>query len=429
MNTSNVSSGAIQAKAARMLGWDMWRFWGAFTIFWGHNLYALTMSNASLAEQMAPKSPLQFLYYPDNSWAVVFSAVPVFVFISGYFALRTPPKSTDWAKAKNTFCKYVLHVLRWAVIALFLFLVVPGLWPGMEPFVGLGVKEIVLQLYNGFVNTSLSANFLKTTINVNYFVVALAWMSLFAPVFKWFLHNGDIKAKRTLILILTLFCMVFQGARSVGSAVLAANPESTLGAFLSLLNPFSTAQFSWDNFWLVYFLWGGLFAVDTQLQERVKSLRWPVVLLAGFVAFVIKCTLWYYYGFALGSYNCGAGMLMAIVYIMIAYKLNFVIREDSPAGRFTKMFTGDFLGVMTLGLMFGTQLMNSSLKPLMSSLASVIWFPSAPFLTTVLWFLFNATYWFALLVIVHFLRKVPVLGKIFDFPNLKVRAPKEKQAV
>lgn len=420
---SSIASGKTLNTPAkkRQLGWDLWRFWGAFTIFFGHNLYALTNSNADISSEMIPSSFLRWMQSPDISWSLVYSAVPMFVFISGYFALGKPYGPNDWAKSKNTFFRYIGYVFRWAFVGLILFLLFPQVWPGMEPFAGLSIKEIGLQLYNGFINTIVGTKFLATTYNVNYFLVGIGWMILLSPLFKGLFHNGNIKAAHAIVLIITLFSVVFNCIRCIGGEIILANPDSTLGSVLSTFNPISTAQFTWFDFWEVYFLWGGLFATDKELQERVKHIPWLVVALLALVAYVVQNIIFYNWLWATSLYNQGAGIFLCIVYIMFAYKMNGILKEDSKLGHFIIKYTPDTLGVMTMHLMFGTQVMNSSLKPLFAQVAQAIWFPQAPLVTTFLWLAVNIVYFALIFTAVHWLKKIPLIGKLFDYPNIRMK--------
>lgn len=415
-------------KKKRMLGWDTWRFWGAFTIFWGHNLFALTAADPNLFPEMQPTSLLELIFNPANSWAVVYAAVPVFVFLSGYFSLRKEPGDNDWASAWNHFVKYILYVVKWSIIGLVLLLAFPQIWPGFSAFSADTVPGMLWELWDGIVNCTISVPFMVTTFNVNYFVLGLAWMMLFSPLFRYFVHTVPVKALRVFTAIISLYLLVFPLVRTIGSAWLFNDPESLMATFLAGFEPFTTQQFTWDCFWIAYFLWGGLFVVDTQMQAAVKRISWPAITLAGIVAFLLTCAqVWLILynsdlSYAGLGYNMGSGILITCVYIVIAFKLNDVVVPESLVGRFVSTFSGDLLGVMTIGLMFGTQVMNTSLTPFMAQVANAIWVPAVPFATTALWFLFNVAYWAVLLTAVHFVHKIPVVGAfLFDFPKVKMR--------
>lgn len=426
MNAETLCQSPEKPAKKRQLGWDFWRFWGAFTIFWGHNLYGLTTSNADIAAEMIPNSFARWLVSPDITWSLVYSAVPMFVFISGYFCLGKPYSSNDWSKSKGTFFKYAGYVLRWAVVGMLLLILFPALWPGLEPFAGLSTKEIFLQIYNGLINTVVGTPVLSLTFNVNYFLIGIGWMILLSPMFKGLFHNGNIKSARVIVLIVTLYSLVFNGMfHGIGADLLKANPGSLIGSILSTFSPLSTAQFSWFDFWEVYFLWGGLFAVDKDLQNKVKRIPWGVVAIAFIAAFIIQNVIFYNWLWSTCLYNQGSGIFLCIVYIIFAYKMNFVITEDSKLSKFILKYTPDTLGVMTMHLMFGTQIMYTSLKPLFGKIAGQIWFPNAPIVTTILWFIINAVYFILIFAAVHWGKKIPVLGNLWDYPNFKKKSAKQ----
>lgn len=419
----NVAIQNTSKSTARMLGWDAWRFIGAFLVFWGHNSYSLSIS---IPELSAPATLAQEFTFPLFAWALMYSAVPVFVFIAGFFALRKPPAKGDWIKAKTSFWKYIIQFWKWLVFAIVLYIIFPNLWGAFGPnFNEHTIGENISMVLRGFISTSpMTGNgVLLSTAPVNYFIIALGWLALLAPILRYFVHCGNLKMIRSLTVILTFMGLIFNGVELIGTTLLESNPTSQFALFLSQLSPFSTAMWDWSGcFWIVYFLWGGVFAVDKELQERVKNIKWSTIAICAVVAVFIQGVLQLYFGnFAtvnIGTYQYGGGILLTIVFIVAAHKWNFLIKAESKFGKFVKAFAPDLLAEMTLGCMFVTQLCSSALQPYVRQFALATW-EISPMVTTAIWFVINVAVFFLTVFLAHYIAKIPYVGQLLKWPEMK----------
>lgn len=160
----------------RMLGWDLWRIWGCFVIFLGHN-YVLGFASL-LDPTMIPATLGQGFYFPDVSQAFMYSAVPLFIMISGFFALGRPVKDNEWSLAKKNFVSYIIYYWRWLLLALVIFLVFPSVWPSRTPFADLTVGQSILMVLKNFVNTNLLQGGIIGPVALNWFIAGLALLML-----------------------------------------------------------------------------------------------------------------------------------------------------------------------------------------------------------------------------------------------------------
>lgn len=362
---------------------------------------------------------------------LIFTAVPLFLIISGFFALGRPVGQNDWGKAKKDFGKYVLYYWKWLAFALIIYLVFPNLWDGGSPFAGQTASQNMLMVLGNFINTNLLYGGLTKPVSLNWFIVVVAWLLLLAPLFRPFIQNRDIKSIRTIVAVLLVMGVVFPGIRLVAGDVLSKNPESTMAGFFSTLDPLQAQNFQYLSFFMVCFLIGGWFAVDTAAQDFVKKISWPVVGIIGVVAFFLQGIISHYAegmivpGWeTLTSYSYGGWIPATIFYLILAYKLNFVIKQDSRIGRFTQSFSKDTLGVMISGWAFGPYMLSSVFGPVIDNMIATFWNPNAPIVLTLIWFLFNIVYYVILMIAVHFIKKIPVVGRIFLFPGDKKFAKK-----
>ncbi|MFZ1381470.1 MAG: hypothetical protein WAS54_01615 [Scrofimicrobium sp.] len=397
----------------RLLGWDIFRFWGAFAIFMGHNI-ALAFA-VHLGENAVPTSPLQIFVHPQSSSILIFTAVPVFVMLSGYFALGRPPREGEWDKAKSSFWKYIVYYWKWLVLALVLFLTVPAIWPAYTPFADQSIGDNFLMVLRNFVNASLYDPGIISPVALNWFIVGLAWLALLAPVMRRFFHQGDMKMIRSTMVILTLFMVIFPFIRAAFTPAATAHPESILLSFGATLNPLNWMLSSW---WIVCFMAGGWLAVDKAAQEFIRRMKWAVVIGLTVVALFIQGIVRYYTivgGAGLDDYTNGGWMFSSVMYVIIAYKLNFVIKPDSRVGRFTSSWGTDALGAMIVGWMFGPAMLTGVFGPVMDWMVTTFWNPSSPMVLTLVWWLFNIVYFIVVFCVVHLLKRVPIVQNMFLF--------------
>lgn len=410
----------------RMLGWDLWRFWGCFVIFMGHNWMEF---ERHLLDGMEPLSYLSEFIYPRSTHMLIFTAVPLFVIISGFFALGRPVGPNDWGKAKKDFKKYILYYWKWLAFALVIYLVFPNLWDGGSPFAGKTVSQSVVMVLGNFINTNLLYGGLTRPVSLNWFIIVVAWLLLLAPLFRSFIQNRDIKAIRTIVTILLIMGVVFPGIRLVSGDILSRNPDSAIADFFTTLDPFQAQNFQYLGFFMICFLIGGWFAVDTKAQDFVKRISWPVVGVIGVVALFLQGIIAHYSEYmvvpgweSLMSYSYGGWIPATVFYLILAYKLNFAIKEDSRIGKFTQNFSKDTLGVMITGWAFGPYMLSAVFGPVIDTMIATFWNPSTPIVLTLVWLLFNVLYYVVLMVAVHFMKKIPIVGRIFLFPGDKKMA-------
>ena len=356
----------------------------------------------------------------------MYSAVPLFLMISGFFVLGRSVRPNDWGKAKTDFFKYILHYWKWLLVALAGFILVPGLWPGYAPFEGQTLAESAVMVLKNFVNTNLLQGGITSPVALNWFIVGLAWLALLAPLFRPFIQSGNIKMIRTIVFVMLTMACVLPGVRLVAGYILANNPESLAAGFFAVLEPLQPSSFMWDNFWIPAFLLGGWFAVDREAQELIKKMSWTKTITIS-AALVIVHIVLEHYGHIIGapdyqtltSYSKGGWIFITAAYLMIAYKLNFVIREDSRLGRFIINYSSDTLGVMIAGWAFGPATVTGLSTPIAVYLVENFWNPGAPYLLTLVWLAFCIVYFIVVFAAVHLLKKVPFVRGLFNFSELK----------
>ena len=421
-------------KKSRELGWDLWRFWGCFTVFMGHNFIeffnAWVNRSPDFARTTIPKNFLLLPLYPSILGAFTMATVPVFIFISGYFSLGKAVKEDEWLKAKRSFWKYIIYYWKWLAFALILILLAPGLFADFHPFANQTLGQNIMMIFRNFVNTSVAdPGIVSPLVSLNYFFVGLAWLALLTPLIHPLFQSGKIKAIRALTLIISAYAFVLPGVRLEAGTFLASNPNSLILSFLSTLNPLQSVDFGWNNYWIACFMLGGLFAVDTKIKDFVKNLRWSAVAVIVVVIFIYLFWVVKNFGYTsfkldnqvpLIIYTMGGWLPLAILYVIIPYKLNFILKEESFIGRFIIKYSPHTLGVMTTGWVFCSVLppTNGKVQNLLMTLTDQIWNPNLPFVTTIILFLLNVAGFAFFFAAVSVLSKVPVLGKLFTFQEL-----------
>jgi hypothetical protein len=199
--------------------------------------------------------------------------------------------------------------------------------------------------------------------------------------------------------------------------MLVQYPDSLVALFFSKFQPLATTGWNaanWNNFWFPMLMLGGWYAVDTKFRDRVRSLRWPTILLIAAGLFFIFGFIAYYYGMDRWMddmhltiyWRCGWFPASAAWFI-IADKLNATIKDESKLGKFTLKWAKDNIGGMVVSWVFGTIIQGNVLFFVYPWMAATF---SSPFVLTVAFFLYNAAFYAVLIIIVHFLR--PVLSKI-----------------
>ncbi len=263
-------------------------------------------------------------------------------------------------------------------------------------------------------------------VALNWFIIVMAWLMLLTPFLKGVVQSGNIKMVRTLAFMLAAFTMLPGAVRVLGDNILLANPDSSIGWFMSGFYPLYTNSlgFNITNCYIAIYLLGGWFAVDTKLQERIRNMKWRTAIILAIILFFAEAaytqfgsTLTYpeaTYWIILDWYDYGGWIFGTAMFVLIAFKLNDVISPDSKIGKFTLTFSGDTLGVMIAGWMFGPWQMGKVFVPFVTSMVETLWDPAFPVILTLAWLLFNVAYWFCILILVHYVKKIPYVGKLFS---------------
>lgn len=422
----NAPSGMLTSKPQRMLGFDFWRFFGSFLVFVIHNVYVIQIAAAANPEIMTANSLLERFTHPTLVTLMGSSAVPMFLFLSGYFTLGRPVRENDWDKCKKGFWKYLIYYWKWLVVALVIYLVFPNLFYTGNALEGLSAKQIAIYFLRNLTNVSnVDGVGVVGPVALNWFIIVMAWLMLLTPFLKGVVQSGNIKMVRTLTFVLAGFTMVPGAIRAIGANVLLSNPDSTLGWFMNGFYPLYTVSggFTLGTHFVAIYLMGGWFAVDTALQERIKNMKWSMTTVVAAVLFLVEA--WYTqlgstltypadaYWITLDWYDYGGWIFGTAMFVLVAFKLNDTITADSKIGKFTTAFSSDTLGVMIAGWMFGPYQMGKVFVPIVTNMVNTLWNPSFPILLTLAWLLFNFTYWFCVLILVHFVKKIPFVGKLF----------------
>lgn len=407
----------------RLLGFDFWRFFGSFFVFVIHNEMILAIAGAQNPELLnAPNYLMEFLY-PTAITIFGYCAVPVFLFISGYFTLGRPLKDTDWSKCVKNFTKYVLYYWKWLLFALVVYLLVPNFFFGGSPLAGMTTGQAVFTVLKNFINMNLMDGGIITPVSLNWFIMTLAWVSLLTVIFKPFIQTQNIKTIRKLMVVMFFTSCGLAFFRNFGYHLTVVDPESLFGQLLANFNPLYTGALGYvgiDSLTWMY-LAGGWFAMDTEVKQKIKDMKWSKVvviavvltLLQAAVTFISsKINLQVYYQTL--DYYCNGGWIFgSSMFVLIAYKLNFVIKEDSKIGKFTMKYSPDLLGVMIMGWTFGPYMLGNIFVPVLYMMIESLWNPSMPIVFTLVYLVFCVVYWAIILVVVHLLKKVPLVKNMF----------------
>lgn len=425
-----------QEKRKRELGWDLWRFIGTFLIFIGHNGLAIQLSQYYKPNEMQASSILGVLVAPaDVSQTLLYTAVPVFLFISGYFLLSRPsnPKK-DWVKAKSDFWKYIRHYWKWltipgVIILLLAFMKGPNAVAPMFLQKSMNWWDLLMGLLGNYVNMSLLDGGATTMVALNWFFVIMAWLMLLAPILKYFVQSKNIHMLRTVALVLLIFSYIIPTINYVFKYVVTFD-KNVVTQFFANFHPFFTDPsigFNFINFAIPMFLFGGIFAVDTELKEKIKSWSWPKAISIVLILFAIQVVIQYFSDIVPSknganlSYYLHAGWIpMAIGWVILAVKWNDIISENSHLGKFILNWASDSLGVMTLGWFAGPYVLSAVVIPIFDMMIKNIWNPNNPIIFTSVLMLFYLVYWVITYIIVHFVKKIPYIRRLFMFPGAKV---------
>lgn len=292
------------------------------------------------------------------------------------------------------------------------------IWPNYAPFADQSFGQNVLMVVRNFVNTSLLQPGIISPVALNWFIIGLAWLALLAPVMRRFFHTGDMKMIRGVMAILALMMVILPFVRAAFTPAVEAHGDLSFVGFMATLDPLYAMGWTWSVWWIVCFMAGGWLAVDKGAQEFIRRMKWPVVIGLTVVALFIQGIVRYYTivgGAGLDDYTNGGWMFSSVMYVIIAYKLNFVIKPESGVGRFTSSWGTDALGAMIVGWMFGPAMLTGVFGPVMDWMVTTFWNPSSPFVLTLVWWLFNIVYFIVVFCVVHLLKRVPIVQNMFLF--------------
>jgi surface polysaccharide O-acyltransferase-like enzyme len=421
-----------------MLGWDLWRFVGCLLIFIGHNGLAFQLSKHYDAAAMASHSFFGVLTSPmDACQLLIFTCVPVFIFISGYFSLSKPINpGKDWNKAKAGFWKYILHYWKWLTLSA-VFLIIMAISGGVNSVAAMFMKEtmtwdsFVIGLIKNYVNMDLLDYGATTMVALNWFFVVMAWLMLLTPIFQYFVQSKHVKMVRTLTLVLLTFSCIIPTVRYVFSYLLTLNGNAVFEFFANVNPLFSNEEIGFNivNFAIPMYLFGGLFAIDEKLKEKIKNLPWFTAMIIVVVLFAAQVGVQYAsniipatgYVSSLSYYPLIGWFPMTTGWVILAYKWNFSISENSKLGKFIINWAPDTLGVMTLGWFLGPYILSTVCLPIFDSMIINLWNPSYPIVFTTVLNAFYVLYFVIIFVLVHLLKKVPVVRRAFMFSGEKIR--------
>ena len=429
----------------RNLGFDLFRFWGVFCIFIGHNynimkgVYSdITNSNPEVLN--APTWWQEFAY-PSLWINLVLTGVPLFIMIAGFHSLGKPVRATDWVDTKRTFVKYVVFFFKWAILGAFLLLVFPRVFDYTYPNNGIlnvsGFAETFELILENIIITSTSKGFLFLNA-INWTTLALGWAAVLCFIMRPVFQSKNIKAIRAITLIAVVMCLVAPTIRDMGTYYLSLYPDSLVFKFMSNFAFFSTTGFrghNWDNFWFPMLMMGGLYAVDEKMRNRVRSWSWAKIGIISAVLVVLFVIIGHYYGLisdyaavtgtaATIYWRCG-WMPASIAWFIIADKINVTCTEESKLGKFILKYGEDNIGAMAFSWAFGSVLQGTVLSFIYTWMNATI--TSGPVMAFA-FITYNIAFYAILVIIVHWLRKVPYVGSLFYWDKIKI-FDKERELV
>ena len=287
MSSTSAPANALQPRKKRNLGFDLFRFWGVFCIFIGHNYNKAIgaahsrVTNPNFAVMNAQTWWQNFIY-PSLWMDLVLTGVPLFIMISGYHTIGRKPRATDWVDTKKTFVKYLVFWLKWLLVGGILLVLFPAVfdagWPGNPRLNFSSVGEVIEMILENLIGTSSGKGF-HALNTINWTTIGLAWAAILAFIMRPIFHQADIKAVRTITFIAVFMCLAVPTIRDVGTYFLVAHPDSLVATFMSNFSILDTTGFSqgagnWNNFWFPMLMLGGWYAVDEKVHNRVRSWSW-----------------------------------------------------------------------------------------------------------------------------------------------------------
>ncbi|MCQ4864426.1 hypothetical protein [Pseudoflavonifractor phocaeensis] len=429
---------ALTKKRHRNLGFDLFRFWGVFLIFVGHNYGIFQGLGAELGLSNLIDAPTWWAEFGYSSfwYQVVLTGVPLFIMIAGFHSLGRPCGPNDWVKAKSDFCKYVLFWFKWLIVGTLLAILVPSIW-------GRGVADLTFtQKIEVFIENLFCTNITKGFAGVtaiNWTTLGLAWAALLCFLLRPLFQSKNIKAIRAMTFVVFFMVSIVPTIYTFGKDMLVQHPDSMVALFFSNFNPLSTTGWNpenWNNFWFPMLMLGGWYAVDTDVRKRVQNMSWPKTLAICAVMVIAFVFIAHYYGMNryvdgmfLTIYWRGGWAPASFAWFILADKINATCKEDSKLGRFILKFGEDNIGGMIISYPFGSTLQQTVFFFVYEWMFATF---HSPVLLSLMFFLYNAAFYAVLVTIVHFLRpvfsKIPVLRGLLYWDKIKI-FDKEKVAV
>lgn len=433
----------IQAPRKRNLGFDLFRFWGVFLIFIGHNYYVMNgftsnISNVNMEILNAPNWWQEF-WYPSIWINLVLTGVPLFIMIHGFHSLGKPCGPNDWVKTKTDFVKYVVFWGKWAIIGALLTFIAPSIWG--NPIEGMTTGQAMELFLENVICTQVTKGFNMVTA-INWTVLALSWASVLCFILRPLFQSKNIQAIRICTAIACVMCVINPTIRDLGTYFLAKNPDSLVALFFSNFTFFDTTGFNtynWYNFWFPMLMLGGWYAVDTKVRDKVRSWSWGVTLAVSAVLVVIFVYITHFGGLiseyaattgtAINIYwRCG-WMPASFAWFIIADKINATCSEDSKLGRFIAKYGTDNIGAMIISYPFGSTLQKTVLLFVYEWMFDTF---KTPFGLSAAFLIYNVLFYAVLILIVHYLRpvfaKVPFLRGLLYWDKITL-FDKEKKAI
>lgn len=430
----------------RNLGFDLFRFWGVFCIFVGHNFNKARgiggswVSNFNMEVLCAPTWWHEFVY-PSLWINLVLTGVPLFIMIFGFHSLGKPVRSTDWVDTKKSFMKYFAFWAKWALIGAVLLILFPAVfdagYPSNPRLIFSSTGELIRMIFESIIGTSSGVGFQMLNA-INWTTIALAWAGILCFIMRPMFQRKNIKAIRTVTFIAVFMCLVIPTIRDLGKYYLSLNPDSQVFTFMSRFMILGTTGFNvqnWDNFWFPMLMMGGLYAVDDELRNRVRSWSWAKIGLISAALVTLFVIIGHYYGL-ISDYATIAGvaatiywrcgwMPASIAWFIIADKINATCTDESKLGRFILKYGEDNIGAMLFTYPFGSILQGTVLSFVYTWMNANI--NSGP-LYMLLFTAYNVAFYAVSIVIVHWLRKIPYVGSLFYWDKIKM-FDKERERV